>query len=206
MSSHRRYYVRRNPDEGDDTTAAVLWALGGVAVLGVIGYVIYRQTRPQTAAPSVAGGPAPPLSSETLPASDQVHESPPPAITPPTTQAAIIERARTTPAASFLTLTDRQESLTPEQLANFVAAIKVIAMYERSRDLATGRPSTYTGEFVHDVQALQATPFGQGLIRAGDRAGRLDHGTQAAVQSALAEAQRAFAAGEWNRPWPPAGV
>jgi len=204
-SIHAR--ARRNPEPGDDAAMKVVWAVSGLAVLGAVGYAIYRATRPALGAPAPALGgvmPLPVTQTHEMPVAPVPAPEPTPSSTPtpaPPTEPSRIERARTTPAASFLTVVGREEALTPEQVANFVAAVKVIAMYEQSRNQASGRPSTDTGEFAHDIQLLQATPYGQGLILAGDRPGRLDQGTQSAIQQALATAQQALASGDWNRPW-----
>lgn len=192
-------YVRQNPDDGGSATTVVL-AVGGIAVLGVVGYLIYRATQAQAAAPPAPVGPGAPRPSP-LP-STQTHGVPP-APSPPAVTPSRIEQARTTPAATFLVVRDREEDLTPDQLANYVAAMKVMVMYTRSRSAASGRPpNAFTGEFRHDIEMWHNTLSGQAAIRYGDRFGRLDRETQQEFQQTLADAQEALANGDWNRPWP----
>lgn len=185
---------RRNPDEGGSNATTVVLAVGGIAALGVVGYLIYRATRPQVGAPApqpvLGGGPPSP--------------APQPSTTAPTVTPSRISLARTTPAASFLVVRDREEDLTPDQLANWAAANKVIVEHVRSRNMASGLPpNEFTGEFRHDIELWDNSGSGQGPIRRGEiRYGRFDRLIQEDWRQSLAEAQEALANGDWNRPWP----
>jgi len=198
----------------------IVWTIGGLAALGGVGYLTYRMSRAQLAAPQTApalgGGtpqptpqthdvspqPAPTPAPTPAPApTPQGNEPPAPPPSPPAVAPTRIDRARTTPAAQFLTVTHREESLTPEQLSNWVAAVKVVAMYHRGRDAASRRAPTLTGEFRHDIGVFQHGGWGRNAIRDGDRAGRLDVITQDGIRRELAAAQSALATGDWDRAW-----
>jgi len=203
---------RHNPDEGSAALTVAL-TVGGLAAIGGIGYLIYRSANaPKTAAPPpypvLGGGPPPPAPAPTpgvaptpAPAPPQTSTPPPlPATTPPITPTRL-QVARTTPAAQFLVVAHREEALTPEQLANYVAAIKVIAMYERGSDAASHNAPMLTGEFRHDIGVFQSTSWGRHAVRDGDRAGRLDVITQDGIRRELGNVQTDIAANQENLPW-----
>ena len=201
--------MRENPDGG----TVVLATVGGLAVAGVIGYLIYRQTRPEAASappphPVLGGGPPQP---HEMPSTPTPTPSPGPApsnVTPPplpppapAPTPSRLQLARTTPAVRFLIVAHREEALTPEQLSNYVAAVKVIAMYERGRDIASHIASRLTGEFRHDIGVFQSTGWGRNAVRDGDRSGRLDVITQDGIRRELGNVQTDLAANQENLPW-----